>query len=183
MDDPDPGPSLLSVAASEPALSRVDVEVVRRDGRWPSDDSSTHRLSRVAVAAFHAGAPRDARGELGVVLAGDKDVRALNARWRGKNRPTNVLSFPLEMPQPGATHGRAAGDVVLAYETVAREARQKGIPLLDHAAHLIVHGVLHILGYDHEEDRQAEAMERLESRILTGLGIADPYRADEDART
>ena len=117
-------------------------------------------------------APRNDDVELSVTLADDATVHALNRRWRGRDAPTNVLSFASgERP--------LLGDVVLAYETVAREAAEQGKNLADHLAHLVTHGVLHLLGFDHEAPHEADEMEALERRALAGIGVADPYR-DED---
>jgi probable rRNA maturation factor len=120
--------------------------------------------------------------ELSVRLTSDDEVRALNAKWRGKDKPTNVLSFPMfEAELLGslaqAEGGEALlGDVVLAHGVCAREAAEKSVSIRDHAAHLIVHGTLHLLGYDHEEgDEAAEAMEAVERAALAALGVADPY--------
>ena len=120
--------------------------------------------------------------EVSVKFSTDEHVRALNAAWRGKDKPTNVLSFPMIEADllesiAGAGEGEALlGDIVLAHGVCRREAEEKGIAVRDHAAHLVVHGTLHLLGYDHEEDEaEAEAMEEVERRALTDLGIADPY--------
>ena len=115
-----------------------------------------------------------------VRLAGDEEVRALNAQWRGKDKPTNVLSFPLAGPRElgdaaADGPGLMLGDIVLARETCAAEAADKAIPLESHAAHLVVHGTLHLLGCDHQDDGAAEDMEAREVRALARLGIADPY--------
>jgi probable rRNA maturation factor len=102
-------------------------------------------------------------------------VQDLNRRWRGLDKPTNVLSFPASAPR--SSDGiRALGDLVLAWETVAREAEQEGKPVADHVTHLVVHGTLHLLGYDHEIEHEAEAMEAREVEALARLGIANPYR-------
>jgi len=120
---------------------------------------------------------RTESGEIFVLFTSDEEIRLMNHQWRDKDRPTNVLSFPAatDMPCP---HGEVPplGDVVLAYGTVAREATQQGKTLAHHTTHLIVHGVLHLLGYDHENDHEAEEMENEERLILARLGIADPYR-------
>jgi probable rRNA maturation factor len=116
---------------------------------------------------------RDA--ELSLVLGGDALVRRLNHRWRGKDMPTNVLSFSAAAPHNEAP--LLLGDVVLAYETVAREATAQGKTLPAHLSHLVAHGVLHLLGFDHESDGEARRMEGLERRILARLGMRDPYRA------
>ena len=107
-------------------------------------------------------------------LADDAQLRALNLRWRGIDKPTNVLSFPSAPPGPRA-RSAALGDIALAYETLAREADALGVPLADHYRHLVAHGFLHLIGYDHETDQEAERMEALETRILARLGAADPY--------
>jgi probable rRNA maturation factor len=124
--------------------------------------------------------PRVGRGrnaEVSVVLADDPFVRRLNRDHRGKDTPTNVLSFPLDADGP-ATKGRQLllGDVVLAYRTIRREAREEGKRIASHAAHMLVHGTLHLLGFDHARDRAARIMEGHEVRILKRLGVSDPYR-------
>ncbi|MFZ2870878.1 MAG: rRNA maturation RNase YbeY [Zavarzinia sp.] len=143
-------------------------------------------LPPAAKAAFAAGAARcavlsGATGpvEIAITLSDDAEVRVLNRDWRGKDKPTNVLSFPgLEgamaaLLPPDAP--RPLGDVILALETCRREAVDQGKSLADHARHLVVHGVLHLLGFDHEDDAEAEEMEAMETAVLAGLGIADPY--------
>ncbi|MEN3975444.1 rRNA maturation RNase YbeY [Emcibacter sp. SYSU 3D8] len=122
-------------------------------------------LSRAGTGADDA--------EVSVLFADDAFVRDLNARWRGQDKPTNVLSFPAAAAP--AQQPRALGDIVLAYETVAREAQEAGKPFTHHAAHLLVHGFLHLLGYDHETEAEADDMEAREVRILETLDIPDPY--------
>lgn len=119
--------------------------------------------------------------EISIRLTDDAEVRELNRDYRGKDRPTNILSFPM-LDQTGVTGLAKAeagdcllGDMALAFETLIREAAEKNIPARDHFTHLIVHGTLHLLGHDHMEDEEAEAMESLETAILSRLGIADPY--------
>jgi len=107
-------------------------------------------------------------GELSIVFTDDAGMRRLNAKWRGKDKPTNVLSFPQK-------RGLLLGDVILAAETVAKEAALADKPLEDHMAHLIIHGFLHLLGFDHEAEADAEKMEQLERVALEFLGIPDPY--------
>lgn len=112
-----------------------------------------------------------------VALDSDSEVAAMNGAFRGKPKPTNVLSFPAPPLHPGVPkpERRELGDIILARETVIHEAAGMGIPVLHHVQHLVVHGLLHLLGYDHETDREAEVMEALETGILAGLGISDPY--------
>lgn len=110
-----------------------------------------------------------------VLFTGDAEIRGLNADYRGADRPTNVLAFP-----PGDVlwpEHDYLGDIALAFETCRHEAAEKNIALRDHAAHLLIHGMLHLMGYDHESDETAVAMERREAEILAALGIADPYAA------
>ena len=106
------------------------------------------------------------------MLTDDSAIRALNRQWRGLDAPTNVLSFPAKTSGAGT---RVLGDVVIAYQTVAREARDEGKPFAHHLAHLAVHGYLHLVGYDHDTDHKARRMQRLEAAILAGLGVPDPY--------
>jgi probable rRNA maturation factor len=112
--------------------------------------------------------------EVSLCLADDAALRALNSRWRGVDKPTNVLSFP-SAPPGDPCDILTLGDIALAYETLAREAEDLGVPLADHYRHLLAHGFLHLIGYDHETDAEAERMEALETRILARLGAADPY--------
>jgi len=114
-----------------------------------------------------------AGAEVSLLLCDDARIRALNAQFRGMDKPTNVLSFP--GPEPIET-AQVLGDIAIAYETVAREAEEQGKLLPHHLCHMVVHGFLHLLGYDHETDDEAEAMEADETRVLQRMGIADPYR-------
>ena len=158
---------------------------VEADGEWDSR-SGWEALARKAAEAAIAesafpqlsGSPRQV--ELSVRLVGDEEVRLLNAHWRGKDKPTNVLSFPLaeqyELEQ-GDEEGPELmlGDIVLAHGVCEREAAEKKVSVEEHATHLIVHGTLHLLGYDHQDDGAAQDMESREVRALERLGIADPY--------
>jgi probable rRNA maturation factor len=115
--------------------------------------------------------------ELAIVLTDDSAIRLLNQQWRGRDKATNVLSFPAQKASEGACgQPPLIGDIVLAYETIAREADNEGRPFAHHLAHLAVHGFLHLNGWDHQRDEDADAMERLERKILQRLGIPDPYR-------
>jgi probable rRNA maturation factor len=170
----DGGPSRSSGASS------LEIEIVRHSDLWDSIAVSDDALSRAARAAFAASsAAPQAPCEATLVLTDDDEMRELNRTWRGKDSSTNVLSFPAGEPV-GEAHGEPSplGDIVLAAETVIEEAKLKGIPAADHAAHLVVHGMLHLLGFDHERDADAERMEALETKVLAGLGIADPYAGD-----
>lgn len=131
---------------------------------------------RTAIATASGFEP--AAGEMSVILTDDAAIQALNRDWRKIDKPTNVLSFPASTPKIAGVPA-LLGDVVVAYETLAREADEEEKPVLHHLAHLVVHGYLHLLGYDHETDSEADAMEGLERQILARLNIADPYRARE----
>ena len=171
----DPGPSPIGAVGR--TSSELAVEVLRKSELWDRAAMSDAVLVRTAAAAFSAVRPRDdGPCEVTIVLTDDAEQRALNRTWRGKDAPTNVLAFPASAPmgEPlGEPH--SLGDVVLAYETVAQEAHADGIALADHVVHLVVHGVLHLLGYEHDDAAEAERMETLERAVLATFGIADPY--------
>jgi probable rRNA maturation factor len=140
------------------------ITLLVEDLRWRSHRGLQARLKQAADAARKKAR---LRGDLTILLAGDKRLRALNRDFRGKDKPTNVLSFP------GADgHG---GDIAIAYGVTSREAKAARKTFADHAVHLAVHGVLHLAGYDHERAKDAAVMEPLETRILARLGVADPY--------
>jgi probable rRNA maturation factor len=148
-------------------------------GRW-APVVRTAAEAAIAESAFPELAETDRHVELSVRLTDDDEVKALNAQWRGKDKPTNVLSFPqlalqqLErMDEDGPE--LMLGDLVLARGVCEREAQEKAVPLEEHAAHLIVHGTLHLLGYDHQDEEAAAEMESREVRALARLGISDPY--------
>ena len=141
------------------------------EGGW-RDATHTAVARRAAAAALRLGATTGSV-ELSVLLTDDARMRTLNREFRALNRATNVLAFPAEMA--GASTPRLLGDVVVAYETAVGQAGAADLPLTHHLSHLVVHGTLHLLGYDHTEDVDAEVMEALERRILAGLAIADPY--------
>lgn len=156
------------------------VELVRRSELWGGAGLDEAPLVAAAQAAW-ARAGVGAESEVAVVLTDDGEIRALNRTWAGKDRATDVLSFPAG-ESGHADAGGPLGDIVLAYETVTQDAAQADISLTAHAAHLVVHGMLHILGYDHSTDAEAEQMEALESEVMTALGLHDPYAAArEDA--
>jgi probable rRNA maturation factor len=113
-----------------------------------------------------------------ILLSDDEQVARLNGQWRGQGKPTNVLSFPAPaLPGAGPNQKTPLGDIAIAYETLAREAEANGTAVSDHLSHLVVHGFLHLLGYDHHMDDEAERMERLERDILARMGVDDPYAA------
>lgn len=169
----------------------IDVAVLPEDA-WGDAEDWEALATRAVTAAIAASAQGDwltgdAVIEVAVRLTDDDEVQTLNRQYRQKDKPTNVLSFP--MIQPDLLDGVTAnsddgevllGDIVLAHGVCVAEAADKGIAVTDHATHLIVHGTLHLLGHDHGDDAAAEAMEGLERSVLAGLGIADPYPVCED---
>ena len=152
------GPTVLDVSVSY-GLPRAGVPAAMSFRRW--------------VAAALDGRIREA--DLAIRLVDDKEGRALNRHYRGKDYATNVLSFPADLPE--GVKLPLLGDLVICVPVVVREAAEQGKRLNDHYAHLTVHGALHLLGWDHEDEREAECMEQLEREILASLGIADPYLA------
>jgi probable rRNA maturation factor len=162
---------------AQSALPITEVLVVADS--WQSEPDADAVIQRaVAIAAEMADADT-ADAELAVMLTDDAGIRTLNSNWRGIDKPTNVLSFPA-LPPPTPLAGtddipRMLGDIAIAYETARREADDEQKPFDHHLSHLTVHGFLHLVGYDHETDDQAEAMESLETEILAQLGIPDPY--------
>jgi probable rRNA maturation factor len=165
------------------APSGITVDVLSESPLWeaePGAEAVVRRAISQAAAAAGAAAPAAtaAAPEVAVLLCDDAMIAALNAQWRGREEPTNVLSFPAA-PAAGTSGSESGvvhlGDIAIACETVIREAREQGRTVSQHLAHMAVHGFLHLLGYDHQTDDEAERMEGLEREILAGLGISDPY--------
>ena len=148
-------------------MIEIEVEAEAWTGALPDAEAVVERAAQAALGT--------AEGDIVVLLTDDAAVRELNGRFRDKDRPTNVLSFPA--PENAFPH---LGDIVLAYGVCATEAEAQGKTLADHLSHLVVHGVLHLLGRDHEDDAEAEEMEAEEREILAQIGVADPYIAEQD---
>ena len=164
--------------ATETAGIAIDLSITC--AAWRRALPAAARIARAAAqAALAQSGKRIGAAELSLMLADDAAVRGLNARWRGKDAPTNVLAFASDEP-PARGKPILLGDVVLAYQTVAREAEEQKKELADHLRHLVIHGVLHLLGYDHMKAAPAKRMEALETRILASLGVADPYCVREE---
>ena len=155
-------------------MDKWTVDVSLGEGEWPDGEEAADWCSRAACAALTgAGCTRPAG--ISVLLGSDAEIRELNRRFRGRDRPTNVLSFPSgDPPWPGGPP--PLGEIALAGATVRREAVDRQKSLHDHLCHLVVHGTLHLLGFDHATDEEACRMERLEARCLETLSIADPYK-------
>jgi probable rRNA maturation factor len=147
------------------------IEFLIQSRHWRKQPGAAATIKKAIAAA--AKAASTGRAELAIVLSDDSAIRALNRNWRGKDEATNVLSFPAL--RNGPRLGSYIGDIVIAYQTAAREAAAENKPFRDHLAHLAVHGYLHLIGYDHETDRAAERMERLERAILARIAVANPY--------
>jgi probable rRNA maturation factor len=159
----------------------LDVDILIESEAWQALPGA-EEIARRAIALAAASTGESVRNaELSILFCDDETIAVLNGRWRGQEKPTNVLSFPA-LPLHGAAPLDTAplGDIAIAYETLVREAADSGKTPPDHLAHLVVHGFLHLLGYDHQIDDEAERMERLERDILARIGVADPYAACDD---
>ena len=153
------------------AIAMPEIDVQMQSALWDTEPAAADTV-RAAIEAAARLVP--ARGEISVLLTDDAAVRELNRVWRKVDKPTNVLSFPA-----AKAGGSLLGDIAIAYETLASEAAAENKPFLHHLPHHAVHGFLHLLGYDHQTDSQADALEGLERAALARLQIADPYRAHE----
>lgn len=156
-------------------MTPLSIEISRNAEGWPEAlDARAEEAVREALKQSKAKVTGAA--ELSVVLTDDAEQRDLNREWRGIDKPTNVLSFP--QIEPFGPVSGLIGDIILARETLVREAEEQGVSFDDHFTHLVVHGFLHLLGYDHLDDAEALVMEGLETQILATLGVADPYSDD-----
>ncbi|PLX35006.1 MAG: rRNA maturation RNase YbeY [Hyphomicrobiales bacterium] len=153
----------------------LTIDIAFDDAGWPGPPA-LEALARKVLALAWARARRGADSEVAVLFSSDERVRGLNRDFRAQDKPTNVLSFPAGEAPAVLPGPRPLGDIVLAFETTSCEAGEAGRALEAHAAHLVVHGFLHLLGYDHQDDSQAAQMEREETLILAEAGFDDPYR-------
>ena len=159
------------------------VEVLVVADCWQAEPDAEAAIHRAIAAAAELVAADVGDTELAVMLTDDAGIRTLNNNWRGIDKPTNVLSFPALQPsgrRGPADPPRMLGDIAIAYETTRREDDEEGKPFDHHLGHLAIHGFLHLIGYDHEKDQQAETMEELEREILSQLGVPDPYAERKD---
>lgn len=164
---------------TEPEDTDLTVDILIESDAWqmlPDAEGVARRV--IAAAAASCAAIHHRKAEISVLFCDDQTIAVLNGRWRGQEKPTNVLSFPALPLQGAGPHEKTPlGDIAIAYETLVREAGESGKAASAHLAHLVVHGFLHLLGYDHQTDDEAERMERLERDILARIGVADPYAA------
>ena len=160
--------------AADRRVAAPSIDVLIESPLWTKQPAAEKTVvAAIAQAVAVLGKPS---GEIAVLLTDDETIRALNRDWRGIDKATNVLSFPATAPGPQAGPP-LLGDIAIAYETLARECADEGRAFLHHLSHLTVHGFLHLMGYDHQNDSEADAMERLESSILARLDVPDPYLA------
>ena len=158
------------ISAQTPGSLTIETDI--QDPAWELlSPKIEQEAAEILSATWHFLGESDA--ELSLLFTDDATIQTLNATYRGKDKPTNVLSFPLDAPAPV----RLLGDIVLARETIEREATEQHKPFAHHLAHLLVHGLLHLLGHDHEIDEEADAMEALETQILASMHIPNPYDA------
>ncbi|KEQ03911.1 rRNA maturation RNase YbeY [Pseudorhizobium pelagicum] len=166
-------------------MPQLDIQISVEDEGWPEEGELQPNAEKVLLAAAHYLAVTEKQPypahpiEVSLVFTNDEAIRAINAEWRGQDKPTNVLSFPAYPLQPGGMPGPMLGDIVVARETVEREAADLDKTPEIHLTHLLVHGFLHLFGYDHIENHEAEKMEALETRILATLGLSDPYAGQD----
>ena len=166
-------------------MADLDIQISVEEGDWPSEEELQSLAERVLgkAAAYlkkHEKQPFPKRTlELSLVFTDDASIREINAEWRSQDKATNVLSFPAFPLQPGGKPGPMLGDIIIARETVEREAIDLEKSFDDHLTHLVVHGFLHLFGYDHMNNNEAERMEGLETRILAELGLSDPYAGQD----
>ena len=142
----------------------IDVDVVTKSKKWVGKEKLVERLAKKLISLVKSDAQ-----ELAISLVSDRQMKKINLQFRDKNKPTNVLSFP-------AFDRLFLGDIVIAYETLEREAKEQKKKFNDHLTHLILHSILHLLGHDHEEEKMAQKMEKLEIKILKQLDIENPYK-------
>ncbi|MCM2455849.1 rRNA maturation RNase YbeY [Rhizobium sp. CG4] len=166
-------------------MTAMDIQIRVEDDAWPSEDVLLALCEKVLGAAAQFLAKEEKQPfpkmapEISLVFTNDAEIREINAEWRDKDKATNVLSFPAFPLEPGGMPGPMLGDIVIARETVEREAVDLEKTFDDHLTHLMVHGFLHLFGYDHMETEEAEEMELLETRILASLGLSDPYAGQD----
>jgi probable rRNA maturation factor len=158
-----------------PSSAPLTADILVTAACWRAEPDAEALVQRAIAAAVQHACLSASGAEIAIVLTDDSGIRTLNREWRGINKPTNVLSFPAAQPPGGDAQTRMLGDIAIAYETTRREAETENKPFAHHLSHLAVHGFLHLVGHDHENDADAGKMENLERTILASLGVPDPY--------
>ncbi|WP_273720060.1 MULTISPECIES: rRNA maturation RNase YbeY [unclassified Bartonella] len=153
----------------------ITIDIIVESSGWDDEQILYNITEKALKTTMHHLSLEDVVSEVSLLFTNDQHMAQINAQWRGKNKPTNVLSFPAFPIKIGQIPGLMLGDIIIAQETVLLEAQREGKLFQDHLTHMIVHGVLHLLGYDHETDDEAHRMEKLEREILQKLSIQDPY--------
>ena len=158
-----------------PTIAPLTADILVTAACWQQEPDAEALVQRAIEAAAQHAVPSAEAAEVAIVLTDDSGIKALNRDWRGIDKPTNVLSFPAAQTPSRGGEPRMLGDIAIAYETTRSEAENENKPFAHHLSHLAVHGLLHLVGYDHETDADAEKMESLERKILAHLGVPDPY--------
>jgi probable rRNA maturation factor len=158
-----------------PPIAPVTADILVTADCWQAEPDAETLVQRAIEAAAQQAPASAEAAEVAIVLTDDSGIKTLNRDWRGIDKPTNVLSFPAAQAPAGSAQPRMLGDIAIAYEITRREAESENKPFAHHLSHLAVHGFLHLIGFDHETDADAEKMEGLERTILASLGVPDPY--------
>jgi probable rRNA maturation factor len=158
-----------------PPIAPVTADILVTAACWQAEPNAETLVQRAIEAAAQQAPASAEAAEVAIVLTDDSGIKTLNRDWRGIDKPTNVLSFPAAHAPVGSAQPRMLGDIAIAYEITRREAESENKPFAHHLSHLAVHGFLHLIGFDHETDADAEKMEGLERTILASLGVPDPY--------
>lgn len=153
----------------------ITIDLTIEEEKWGDENTLLALAQKASDTTFNILQYGNITSELSMLFTNNAHIQEINAQWRNKDKPTNVLSFPAFALSPGQKPGPLLGDIALAYETIKDEAQTEEKPFDHHLTHLIIHGLLHLLGYDHETEKQAEEMEALERKILHALAIPDPY--------
>lgn len=165
---------MIEMSAIPADMPTLTLDVIVESPLWDNNPDAESTIRGAIVAAAKGTA--QGKAEIAILLTDDSAIREINRQWRDQDKPTNVLSFPASTAGKETAH---LGDIVIAYETLAREAEAENKPFANHLAHLAIHGYLHLVGYDHMTDSDAARMERLETALLVQLGIPDPYAHSE----
>ena len=158
-----------------PSIAPLTADILVTATCWEAEPEAEVLVQRAIEAAAQRAVSSADAAEVAIVLTDDSGIKTLNRDWRGIDKPTNVLSFPAVQTPARSEEPRMLGDIAIAYETTRREAESENKPFAHHLSHLAVHGFLHLVGFDHETNADAEKMESLERKILAGLGVPDPY--------